>query len=567
LQPSQQLGFGRFLTAFDSRHVPAYRFDLVVLGGGVGGAFAALRAAEQGLSVAVLTKAAAREGNTRYAQGGVAAVLGEEDSFESHLADTLSVGCGLCEREVVEGIVRGAPEAVERLLAMGTAFDRTSAGDWQRSREGGHSFPRVIHAHGDSTGREIQRALCEALAAADGVTCFPDVFALDLLSTDSGRVTGVLAETGRGEFAAFCSSRVLLATGGAGQVYRETTNPPVATGDGVAMAARAGATLRDLEFVQFHPTCLYIAGAGRALISEIVRGHGGLLVDRNGNRFMSDAHPDAELAPRDVVSRAVFRRMVETGDTSVYLDLSQVDGDPQHLFPGISRVCSVFGMDIARDPIPVRPGAHYFIGGVLTDGHGRTSLPGLWAVGECASTGLHGANRVGSNSLLEGLVMGLRAGTAIAEEVPQALSAAAFAGGEKRRDTGSDSVLDINIEDLTYSLKSMMWRQMGVERDAAGMGEALEKIAFWMRVVEDLAEPERRSWALLNMLTVARLATLSALDRDESRGVHYRVDRPATRAEACHTLIRPKLEGQQVTRAEVSRPLAGASPSYAIHES
>ena len=330
------------------------------------------------------------------------------------------------------------------------------------------------------------------------------------------------------------------------------------------MAVRAGAAIRDLEFVQFHPTCLYIAGAARALISEIVRGHGGWLVDKRGQRFMPDAHPDAELAPRDVVSRAVFRRMVETGDTNVYLDLSKVDGDPHTLFPGISRVCRVFGMDIATDPIPVRPGAHYFVGGVATDLDGRTSLPGLWAVGECASSGLHGANRMGSNSLLEGLVMGLRAGAAVAGEVPPAPPLGAFRGGRPRSAYSKDSVLDINIEDLTYSLKSMMWRQMGVERDAAGLSEADEKVTFWMRVVEDLAEPNRRSWVLMNMLTVAKLATVSALSREESRGVHHRSDFPDQGpAPAHHTLIRPALEGGRVTLADLSQPLVGAPKSAA----
>ncbi|MCB9915775.1 MAG: L-aspartate oxidase [Planctomycetes bacterium] len=554
-----QLGFDRFLTPFDSRHVPAYRYDLVVLGGGVGGAFAALAAAERGLSVAVLTKAGAREGNTRYAQGGLAAVLGGEDSFESHLADTLRVGCGLCERAVVDRIVRGAPEVVERLIALGTEFDRASDGSWSRSREGGHTFARVIHAQGDATGLEIQRALSEGLRAHPRITGFPDTFAVDLLSGEGGRVTGVLAETQRGELVAFCAANVLLATGGAGQVYRETTNPPVATGDGIAMAVRAGAAVRDLEFVQFHPTCLYIAGAARALISEIVRGHGGRLVDKQGRRFMPDAHPDAELAPRDVVSRAVFRRMVETGDTNVYLDLSHVDGDPHTLFPGISRVCRVFGMDIACDPIPVRPGAHYLIGGVLTDGDGRSSLPGLWAVGECASVGLHGANRMGSNSLLEGLVMGVRAGHTLAEEVPTPPSAAAFSGGHPRRRYAKDDVLDINIEDLTYSLKSMMWRHMGVERDAAGMDEARDKIAFWMRVVEELATSNRRSWVLRNMLTVSRLATLSALARGESRGVHYRTDLPGQEPEpARHTVLVPRLERGRIVEVALSRPAVGA---------
>lgn len=559
-----RLGLDRYLTSFDSRHVPAYRFDLVVLGGGVAGALAALLAAERGLSVAVLTKAGSREGNTRYAQGGLAAVLGEEDSFESHIADTLRVGRGLCERDVVERIVRGAPQAVARLQALGAEFDRTQEGKLCRSREGGHSFPRVVHAQGDSTGLEIQRALTDALRADARITTFSQTFAIDLLSEGGGRVQGVLAETRRGELVAFGASQVLLATGGAGQVFRETTNPPVATGDGVAMALRAGAAVRDLEFVQFHPTCLYIAGAARALISEIVRGHGGWLVDKAGRRFMPEAHPDAELAPRDVVSRAVSRRMAETGDTNVYLDLSHVEGDPHALFPGISRVCRVFGMDIATDPIPVRPGAHYFIGGVEVDLDGRSSLPGLWAVGECASTGLHGANRMGSNSLLEGLVMGMRAGSAIAGEVPPP-AAASFSGGAPRPRYTKDSTLDINIEDLTYSLKSMMWREVGVERTAEGLAEAREKIAFWARVVQDLAAPERRSWVLMNMLTVSHLTALSAASRPESLGVHHLAGQPEVNdAPALHTRLIPRIEGEKVVGVSLDRPAVAAAAARVL---
>src|SRR6185295_12841093 len=274
--------------------------------------------------------------------------------------------------------------------------------------------PRIVHAHGDATGLEIQRALCAALANHPGITTFPQTFAIDLLTGPDGRVAGILTRTARGDLVAFSASQVVLATGGAGQIYRETTNPVIATGDGVALGFRAGAVVRDLEFVQFHPTCLYIAGAARVLISEIVRGAGGILRDRNGVRFMPEYHPSAELAPRDVVSRAVFARMVATHDTSVYLDLSDIDGDPHALFPGISRICRFFGIDIAKDPVPVRPGAHYMVGGLMVDLDGRTSLPGLWAVGECASSGLHGANRMGSNSLLEGLVLGMRAGATAA---------------------------------------------------------------------------------------------------------------------------------------------------------
>lgn len=559
-----KLGFERYLTRFNTRHTPAYRFDLVVVGGGIAGSLAALTAARRGLEVAVVTKAGLREGNTRYARGGLAAVLSEEDSFASHISDTLDCGRGLCDREVVDRIIGGGPRAVEALAALGAEFDRCADGQWLLSREGGHSFPRIIHARGDSTGLEIQQALTNGLLAESRVTTFPETFALDLLVDPDGVAAGVLAQTPSGNQVVFGAPNVLLATGGSGQIYRETTNPVVATGDGVAMAARAGTRLRDLEFVQFHPTCLYIAGAARVLISEIVRGAGGRLVDRDGVAFMRGAHPAGDLAPRDVVSRAVFRRMVETGDTNVYLDLSEIEGDPHALFPSISRTCRVFGMDIARDPIPVRPGAHYLVGGVEVDEDGRTSVPGLWATGECASTGLHGANRMGSNSLLEGLVMGMRAGESLVKEVVPVIKDISFEGTRQRWQHTGDPVVDVNIEDLTYSLKSMMWRQLGVERNAEGMLEAREKIGFWQRVVEELAEPSLRSWTLINMLTLARLTAISALSREESRGVHCRSDFPEARDEwMAHTVLVPELSGSRVTSVRVERDPTGAGSQLA----
>lgn len=535
------LGLSRHLIRFDPHRVPVYRFDVVVVGSGVAGSSAALAAAHRGLSVAVVAKAELEETNTRYAQGGMAAVLSSQDSFESHIADTLRVGRGLCDPEVVECVVRGAPPAVDALVGLGTRFDRGAEGRLALSREGGHSHPRIVHAGGDATGLEIQRSLCQALGAHERITPFLRTFALDLLSGPEGEVAGLLGHTARGEFVAFDARSVVLATGGSGQIYRETTNPPVATGDGVAMAFRAGAALRDLEFVQFHPTCLYIAGAARVLISEIVRGAGGVLRDRHGVRFMPEYHESAELAPRDIVSRAVFQRMVDTGDTNVYLDLTNLDGDPHRMFPGISRVCRAFGIDIAREPIPVRPGAHYHIGGIRTDLDGRTSLPGLWAVGECTSSGLHGANRMGSNSLLEGLVLGMRTGSALSERAGSATVLRSFGdSGAAPAAARKDHDISVNIEDLTYSLKSMMWRQLGVQRSGPGMAEAKDKLGFWTRVVQDLAQPGPRSWELLNMLTLAHLTTLSALRREESRGVHFRDDFPnEVEEQRTHSLLTP----------------------------
>jgi len=544
-----ELELDRRLLAVDERRVPRYHFDVLVVGGGAAGAAAAVSAAEAGASTALVCKRDLHESNTHYAQGGVAAVLSDEDSFESHVADTLRVGCGLADPAIADVVVRGGPGAIERLIEHGARFDRTASGELQLSREGGHRSPRIVHAQGDTTGVEIQQTLTRTLAAHPQIRTFPDTFAIDLLQAETGEVVGILARRQSGEPVAFCAEQVILATGGAGQVYRETTNPVIATGDGVSLAFRAGAVVRDLEFFQFHPTCLYIAGAARVLISEIVRGAGGVLRDRTGERFMPAFHADAELAPRDVVSRAVFRRMVATGDTNVYLDLSDVDGDPHELFPTISRICAFFGIDIGRDPVPVRPGAHYMIGGVRVDADGRASVPGLWAVGECASTGLHGANRMGSNSLLEALVLGARAGTAAAEAAERA-TGARWRPWPEPRSTRSRPGLQVNVEDVTYSLKSLMWRQMGIERSATSLDDALDKIALWSRAVRELAAPEPRTWELLNMLCIAHLSAVGARAREESRGVHFRTDFPEEREEwRVHTEL--ALDADSGVRASV----------------
>ncbi len=547
------LTLDRYLAPFQGQRLPFYRFDVVVLGSGVAGASAALAAAAEGSTVALVSKEGFSETNTNYAQGGVAAVLAGEDTFEMHAADTLGVGCGLSESEAVDRVVRGGPEAIHRLIEWGATFDRNSEGDLDLSREGGHSRHRIVHAGGAATGLEIQNTLVEAVGTQAEIAVFEHTFAIDFLSAQDRRVIGVLCRTERGELVAFSASQVILAAGGAGQVYRETTNPAIATGDGVAMAFRAGARLRDMEFFQFHPTCLYIAGAARVLVSEIVRGAGGVLLDKDGVRFMPEYHEMAELGPRDVVSRACFDRMVSTGDTNVYLDLSELERDPHQLFPGISRICSYFSIDIATDPIPVRPGAHYMIGGVEVDLDGRTSVPGLWAVGESASSGLHGANRMGSNSLLEGLVLGARAGERAATEAVGMPLIPLDRDTSTWRSEGTSDVR-VSIQDMTYSLKSLMWRQLGIERQGASIEDAQHRIDFWTRAVLQLAPPEPRAWELLNMLTIARLMAMSAMARTESRGAHHRADFPKTLDEwRAHTVLRPVLEGRTITGATLVR--------------
>jgi L-aspartate oxidase len=537
----------RHLLEVDLRSIPAYRFDVVVVGGGVAGGNAALHAAQAGKTVAIVSKADSVTTNTNMAQGGMAAVMTNGDSFASHIEDTIKVGSGLCDVATVERVVYGGPSAVESLRKMGAAFDCLPDGSLDCSREGGHRHARVVHAHGDATGREIQRVINTSLRASDAITIFTNTFALDIVTAD-GEAYGLLARSPSGSIVLFTAGQIILATGGGGQLYRETTNPTIATADGVAMGFRAGCAVRDMEFFQFHPTCLYIAGAARVLVSEIVRGHGGVLRDRNGKRFMPEAHPDAELAPRDIVSRAVFGQMIKTNDTNVYLDLSDLDSDPHVLFPGISKMCNFFGINIAKDPVPVRPGAHYMIGGLLVDEAGRTSTPGVWAVGECASSGLHGANRMGSNSLLEGMVLGEFAGCGAAESVIK----------RKRRPSRllrrtidhPPQGIELGISDLVYSLKSLMWRQMGLERNESDLLEAREHISFWFDAAQRLAPSKPRAWELINMLTVASIAAEGAIQRKESRGVHFRTDYVEI-GESQHSLMRPGLVNQCTIEADV----------------
>lgn len=549
----------RHLVEVDLRSIPAYRFDVVIVGGGVAGDAAALTAASKGKSVAIVTKSSLNNSNTNMAQGGMAAVMTSGDSFASHIQDTLDVGMGLCDEEIVRQVVTGGPAAIEELLSLGAEFDRTSNGELDCSREGGHNHKRVVHAHGDATGREIQRVLTNAVTGHDLITTFPNTFALDIVTAD-GEAYGVVAKVSSGNLVLFSSPNIILATGGGGQLYRETTNPTIATADGVAMAFRAGATIRDPEFFQFHPTCLYIAGAARVLISEILRGHGGVLRDRNGERFMPNAHPDAELAPRDIVSRAVFRQMIATRDTNVYLDLSDVDGDPHQMFPGISKMCGFFGIDIAKDPVPVRPGAHYMIGGIHVDQQARTSIPGIWAVGECASSGLHGANRMGSNSLLEGMVLGSSAGLSVAigqsdrhRHRPERIL--------RRKLDAAPQGIELGISDLLYSMKSLMWRQVGLERTEAELEEAQVHLSFWFDAVMRLAPAETRAWELVNMLTVANVVTMGAKERRESRGVHYRTDF-REQCEPLHTMISPCETDDHCVEGAVTQISVDAALTY-----
>jgi L-aspartate oxidase len=512
----------RYLVPFAPKRTPHFFTDLLVIGGGIAGLRAAL-AVPPALQVLVVTKDVIQQSNSTYAQGGIAGVLSAEDRFENHIEDTLTAGAGLCERPVVEMVVREAPEQINDLIRWGTHFDEED-GHLALTREGGHSHRRIVHALGDATGHEVMRAIIDRARQTPNHTIWEKTFTLDLL-THEGRCVGALVDRPEGQPLLIWAKQTVLASGGAGLVYRETTNPPVATGDGMAAAYRAGAELRDMEFMQFHPTVLYVAGSSRFLISEAVRGEGAYLRDKNGVRFMLDEDPRAELAPRDVVAQAIVRCMERTQHPNVYLDLTHLDANlVRHRFPGIAKVCRGFGLDITRDLIPVRPGAHYMIGGVTVDLQGRTTLPGLWAAGEVTSSGLHGANRLASNSLLEGLVYGAACGrgaAALAERQPDAFTvpALAFAGAPV-----PDEALD--LADITNSLRSLMVRKMGITRDRAGLAEAERDVAFWCRYVLERTFAGREGWELQNLLTIARLMIHSAQDRQESRGVHFRSDCP-----------------------------------------
>jgi L-aspartate oxidase len=512
----------RYLITFDVQHLGQVFTDVLIIGAGVAGLRAAIEAARYG-SVLILTKDEASESTTRYAQGGVAAVMNDGDTLAAHVADTLEVGCGLADAETVELMVREGPRRVRELGEWGAAFD-FEHGRVASGLEGGHSAPRIVHARGDATGEEISQTLLRRVRGLEAVRIFEHCFVLDLY-TQQDRCLGALTYHEKYGYQMIWAAQTIIATGGAGRLFRETTNPPMATGDGAALAFRAGAALRDMEFVQFHPTTLYVAGASRALISEAVRGEGAYLVGRAGDRFMPDYHDEAELAPRDVVSRAMVDYMGRTAATNVFLDVRHLPrGRFAERFPTIHRLCREFDIDPETDPIPVRPAAHYCIGGVVVDRSGRSAIDALFVCGESASSGVHGANRLASNSLLEGLVFGKIAGEAAGE-------AARSGGGVRFPDRsryaiGPSPRTELDLTDIRNSLRSVMWRNAGIERTGPRLEETIEIIDFWARYVLDKVFEDRFGWETQNMLTVARCIAQAALVRKESRGVHYRADYP-----------------------------------------
>jgi L-aspartate oxidase len=515
----------RYLVPFHPKRIPHHFVDVLVIGGGIAGLRAAMEV-DPGLSLLIVTKDKLRESNSSYAQGGIAGVLDPEDAFDNHVRDTLTAGANLCDPAVVELVVREAPEHIRQLIDWGAQFDLAQGGTLELGREGGHSHHRIVHALGDATGKEIMRAMWRHAREVLGAQVWQDTFTIDLLTHD-GACRGALVWNANHGKTFVWAKQTVLATGGVGQLYRETTNPLVATGDGHALAYRAGAALADMEFMQFHPTVLYIAGSSRSLITEAMRGEGAYLIDCDKHRFMPDYDDRAELAPRDIVSRSIVNQMEETHHPCVYLDLSHLDAEHvRKRFPGIAHTCREFGIDIAVDPIPVRPGAHYMIGGVRVDTHAATTLPGLWAAGEVTSSGLHGANRLASNSLLEGLVYGARAGSGASHAALGEADSYRALPLENPATTPHDEELD--LADIRNALKSLLWRSAGVWRDGDRLGDALRSIQQWRRYVLGRQLTGPSGWELQNMVQVSELVIRAALAREESRGVHLRTDFPKT---------------------------------------
>jgi len=528
----------RYLLSFESWRLPHIFTDVLVIGGGVAGLRAAIEAGQHA-RVIVLCKGRTDQSNSYQAQGGLAAVLDPDDSVEAHVTDTLATAAGLADEQVVRRVIGEAPDHVRQLRDWGVAFD-TADGRLSLGREGGHSANRIVHAQGDATGKAVSEVLAARARQIEGVKLFDECFAVDLLTDPAeggpaARCLGALTYHKRYGLQIVLARWTILAAGGAGMLWRETTNPPQATADSLALAFRAGAAVADAEMMQFHPTTLYVAGATRSLISEAVRGEGAYLVDRAGNRFMPAVHEQAELAPRDVVSRAIVEHMRRTGATHVYLDVRHLGAEAfERRFPHICQMCRSFDLEPARDLIPVHPAAHYLIGGAHVDDDGQTTLGGLLACGEAACTGLHGANRLASNSLIEALVFGRacgeRAGRDAAEQAPAAAPRLVSTKPAARQ-------TQLDLTDIRNALRAVMWRNVGIVRGGERLEETREIVQFWGRYVLDKEFFAPAGWEIQNMLTAAYMIAACAARRTETRGVHYRQDFPNRDAAWAHHQI------------------------------
>ena len=501
-------------------HLHSIDCDAVVVGAGVAGLAFAL-SLPASWRVALLTKGKLGESNTRWAQGGISAAIGPDDSPDLHQEDTLAAGAGLCDADAVRELVQGAGAAVDWLVEIGAEFDRDDSGEIHLGREAAHSRRRVLHAGGDATGAEVERSLVAKVRSLPNVAVHEGAFAIDLVVEDE-RCTGLLALID-GRPTRLSAPVVAIAAGGAGRLWATTSNPPAATADGLAIALRAGAAVADLEFVQFHPTVLALTWSAPFLISEAVRGEGAYLRDRNGERFMLAEHPLGELAPRDVVARGIQRQLLEHGPDSAFLDLRHLDAGAMRLrFPTIASQLRELNLDLATDLIPVAPAAHYFMGGIVASTAGETTLPGLLAIGEAACTGVHGANRLASNSLLEGLVFGRKAAACAVER-----AAASIGGPPLASSAAPEIATDAPSDPTRATLQETMSRSVSVVRDASGLTDALSTLTALEGFSSSLPSSSH-TWETENMLLSARAIAQAALLREESRGAHFRSDFPET---------------------------------------
>ncbi|MCG7410754.1 L-aspartate oxidase [Paenibacillus sp. ACRRX] len=505
-----------YLIDFSLDELPHEETDVIIIGAGIAGLFAAIQASRKH-RVTIITKKSLFDSNTRYAQGGIAAVISDDDSPAYHRQDTLVAGAGLCSPEAVNVLVHEGPDGVKELMKMGTEFDFEN-GELALTKEGAHSHRRILHAHGDATGFEIVRALAEKVKNIPSITVWDDHFAIDLIIKDC-ECHGAVVQRPDGDRVYITGKATILCTGGTGQLYRYTTNPEVATGDGIAMAYRAGAYIQDMEFNQFHPTALSYPGAPRFLISEAVRGEGAVLRNIKGERFMERYHHQQELAPRDIVARAIVSEMEATKSTFVYLDITHESEEMvKHRFPTIYETCLQYGLDLTSDWIPVSPAAHYMMGGVKTDLNGETNIGRLFACGETSSTGVHGANRLASNSLSEAIVFGRR----IVERIHQLSQPTNRVKGLSVQ-TGRHDIPMQAVVERRLKLQKIMVRYAGLRRDAEGMIKGLDELKRQLGFFQSRLT-RREEYEFANLLTCALLVTESAYWRQESRGAHYRED-------------------------------------------
>lgn len=524
-------------------------YSTVITGGGIAGLYAALKLAQNGDKVLVITKSELGESNSRYAQGGMVAVLesNKNDSVESHISDTIKAGAGLSELNSVKFISENSDKVVKDLLTFGVEFDRDENGNFKLTKEAAHSVRRILHAGGDATGREIEKALCKAVKENSNIIVYENSMVVDLL-VSGGECGGVILLNGDDEYEVIYSDCVIMASGGVGQLYKYTTNPAGATGDGVALCYRAGAVLQDLEFVQFHPTALAFDGEeNRFLISEAVRGEGAKLCDKSGREFMAEYHEKRELAPRDIVARANFTEMKKNDVPNVYLNATSLGAEKlMDRFPNIAKKCSEHGIDITKDYIPVAPAAHYFMGGVKADLNGETSIKRLYAIGEVSSTGLHGANRLASNSLLECVVC--------AYSVSKKLKGTEFSGLRSDNSVydsiishyeGENNSETVDVESMKRDLQDFMWAGAGIYRTEQSLKMAKTGInKLKIKFNKEYKCASKSEYELRNMLIVSSLIADSALNRRESRGAHYRLDYLDTNDKCEHSIITKDNKGE-----------------------